>query len=163
MVAELADLEQENPQIRQTLQEWQAARQSSGEDPTDWAAFRRYVRTTGAADPGPRAPQEFWQATQISTGMGAAGTVAYGQPPGTFGQPAADQSMFGRSTTAEPQTSVDLHEMLRNWQIDRTRRSEDAYDWNAFRQQAIAQGAQDPGPQEFSELREYDWTTYRAQ
>jgi len=68
MPASFSDLEQQNPQIRQTLQEWQSARQSNGEDPNDWEAFRQHCQAIGAPDPGSEAPQEFSQGGQGGSG-----------------------------------------------------------------------------------------------
>lgn len=96
---------------------------------------------------------------QPPTGEEPTDPAAYGQPPGTYGQPTADEPMFGQSTTTQPAASIDLQEMLRTWQMDRTQRHEDAHDWSAFRRYAISQGAQDPGPEEFAGFRDEDART----
>jgi hypothetical protein len=53
-----------------------------------------------------------------------------------------------------------IGEQLRDWQIARTQNNEDAYDWNNFRSHVQAIGAPDPGDEEPSEFRQYDWTKY---
>ena len=58
MVA-LANLEAENPNIRQQAAEWRQARRDNGEDPDDWQAFREHVIAIGAPDPGDEEPEDF--------------------------------------------------------------------------------------------------------
>jgi hypothetical protein len=52
----LAELEADNPNVRQQLQEWRRLRTERGEDPRDFAAFRQHLLAIGAPDPG---EQEF--------------------------------------------------------------------------------------------------------
>ena len=54
-----ADLERENPNIRQQYQEWRRDRQQNGEDPNDYQAFREHLRRIGAPDPGDEEPEDF--------------------------------------------------------------------------------------------------------
>ncbi len=54
-----ADLEAENPNIRQQYDEWREARAAAGEDPVDWGAFREHLIAIGAPDPGERPPDDF--------------------------------------------------------------------------------------------------------
>jgi hypothetical protein len=41
-----------NPDIRAQYDEWRAERGESGEDPTDYQAFRAHLLESGAPDPG---------------------------------------------------------------------------------------------------------------
>lgn len=47
------DLRARNPYLREQTAEWQAARIGNGEDPHDYAAFRRHLIGVYAPDPGP--------------------------------------------------------------------------------------------------------------
>lgn len=58
-MASLADLEDDNPNIRQQAEEWRAQREANGEDPDDWEAFRTHVQALGAPDPGDEEPDDF--------------------------------------------------------------------------------------------------------
>jgi hypothetical protein len=58
-MATFSDLEQQNPNIRQQYDEWRELRAQSGEESTDWDAFRQHVTTLGAPDPGSRPPEDF--------------------------------------------------------------------------------------------------------
>jgi len=53
------DLAQDNPNIRQQYDEWRDQRAQSGEDPTDYAAFRQHVLGLGAPDPGEQEIDDF--------------------------------------------------------------------------------------------------------
>jgi hypothetical protein len=57
-MATLAELRQANDQIETQLRGWMALRRERGEDPQDWAAFRRHVMAIGGPDPGESAPEE---------------------------------------------------------------------------------------------------------
>ena len=83
MPASLSELEQQNPNLRSQLQEWQAQRTRDGENPTDWAAFRQHALALGAPDPGPDAPPEFTPAAAGAVGGAARGVLdrMTGQPP----------------------------------------------------------------------------------
>jgi hypothetical protein len=61
-VAMLAELEAENPNIKQQLEEWRGQREAAGEDPADYAAFRQHLLDLGAPDPGEEAPEDFAEA-----------------------------------------------------------------------------------------------------
>lgn len=52
MTANFAELEAENPNIRQQLVEWRMARIDNSEDPFDYEAFRAHIIAIGAPDPG---------------------------------------------------------------------------------------------------------------
>ena len=58
-MATFADIESDNPNIRQQAEEWQAARRQNGEDPNDYQAFREHVMAIGAPDPGEDEPEDF--------------------------------------------------------------------------------------------------------
>ena len=47
-----AELEAENPTIREQYDTWRQLRSERGEDPTDYQAFREHVMAIGAPDPG---------------------------------------------------------------------------------------------------------------
>ena len=51
-MATFADLSADNPNLRQQYDEWRDQRSQSGEDPTDYQAFRQHVMALGAPDPG---------------------------------------------------------------------------------------------------------------
>jgi len=55
----LKDLAAANVWFVLQMQDWQAGRQSRGENACDWAAFRAYQSAIGAPDPGDPAPPEF--------------------------------------------------------------------------------------------------------
>lgn len=59
----LDGLELENPNIREQLGEWTLQRTQSGEDPSDWLAFREHAMALGAPDPGISPPDDFSGAT----------------------------------------------------------------------------------------------------
>jgi hypothetical protein len=54
-----ADLQAENPNLRQQYEEWRTARAQSGEDPIDYQAFRQHVIALGAPDPGEQEIDDF--------------------------------------------------------------------------------------------------------
>jgi hypothetical protein len=54
-----AELQADNPNLRQQYDEWRAARTQNGEDPTDYQAFRQHVIALGAPDPGEREIDDF--------------------------------------------------------------------------------------------------------
>jgi hypothetical protein len=58
-MATLADLEADNPTIRQQYEDWRKLREANGEDPTDYEAFRQHLLALGAPDPGEAAPEDF--------------------------------------------------------------------------------------------------------
>ena len=58
-MATFQDLAQDNPDVQTQYEEWRAQRDEGGEDPSDYAAFRRYLLALGAPDPGPEAPTDF--------------------------------------------------------------------------------------------------------
>jgi hypothetical protein len=59
-MSELLDrLQSANPNIADQMREWQSSRAGSGEDATDWGAFRQHVIDLGGEDPGDEAPEEF--------------------------------------------------------------------------------------------------------
>ena len=49
----------ENPNIRQQYEAWRELRTQAGQDPTDYAAFRRHLLALGAPDPGEAEPTDF--------------------------------------------------------------------------------------------------------
>ena len=52
MARDIADVEKENPNVRQQNDEWKKLRAERGEDPNDAAAFREHQTAIGAPDPG---------------------------------------------------------------------------------------------------------------
>jgi len=52
-------LAQANPNIRSQYDEWREQRSGSGEDSTDWDAFRDHLLAVGSADPGMAPPDDF--------------------------------------------------------------------------------------------------------
>jgi hypothetical protein len=58
-MATFADLEADNPNIRQQYDEWRTLRVQNGEDPTDYQAFRQHVINLGAPDPGEQEIDDF--------------------------------------------------------------------------------------------------------
>jgi hypothetical protein len=58
-VAIFQDLARANPNIQAQYEEWLAARDERGEDPSDYAAFRRHLLALGAPDPGAEEPEDF--------------------------------------------------------------------------------------------------------
>jgi hypothetical protein len=80
MPASLRDLEQQNPDIRDQIEEWQSDRASNGQNPTDWEAFRQHLMAIGAPDPGPEAPREFMQSALGSAAGGIVGKFTGQQP-----------------------------------------------------------------------------------
>ena len=87
MPANLSDLEQQNPNIRSLIQEWQTQRASNGENPTDWEAFRQHAQAVGAPDPGQEAPGEFLQSAAGSAASGIMGRLTGQQPQQQTQQP----------------------------------------------------------------------------
>jgi cytochrome c556 len=55
----MAELEQENPNIRQQLVDWRMARVNNGENPFDYEAFRQHLIAIGAPDPGEEEISDF--------------------------------------------------------------------------------------------------------
>ena len=53
------DLAGDSPNIRQQYDEWRDLRIQTGEDPTDYQAFRQHVQNMGAPDPGGREIDDF--------------------------------------------------------------------------------------------------------
>jgi hypothetical protein len=93
MAATLSQLEQQNPNIRSQIQEWQSARTNNGQSPMDWDAFRQHAMAIGAPDPGPEAPQEFMQAASTASSSPMGGSSM----GGSFGSPMGGSSMGGSS------------------------------------------------------------------
>lgn len=58
-MATFQDLAQNNPDLQEQYETWLALRDERGEDPSDYAAFRRHVIALGAPDPGPDEPEDF--------------------------------------------------------------------------------------------------------
>jgi hypothetical protein len=54
-----ADMERQNPSIRQQYDTWRTDVASRGVDATDWDAFRSHLTSIGAPDPGSRPPDDF--------------------------------------------------------------------------------------------------------
>jgi hypothetical protein len=54
-----ADMERVSPNIRQQYDAWRNDVASRGEDATDWDAFRSYLTSQSAPDPGGRPPDDF--------------------------------------------------------------------------------------------------------
>lgn len=85
MAATLSDLEQQNPNIRSQIQQWQGLRAGNGENPVDWEAFRQHARGIGAPDPGQDAPPEFAQSAP-AMGGGSASAASSGSSAGQQSQ-----------------------------------------------------------------------------
>lgn len=51
-MATMAELEEQNPNIRQQLIDWRMARIQNSENPFDYEAFRQHLMAIGAPDPG---------------------------------------------------------------------------------------------------------------
>ncbi len=58
-MATMAELEEQNPNIRQQLVEWRLARVNNSENPFDYEAFRQHVVAIGAPDPGEQEIDDF--------------------------------------------------------------------------------------------------------
>jgi hypothetical protein len=54
-----ADLEKQNPNIREQYRTWRSERTDKGEDQYDYQAFREHVMAIGAPDPGEQEFDEF--------------------------------------------------------------------------------------------------------
>jgi uncharacterized protein YjbJ (UPF0337 family) len=52
MARDIADVEKQNPNVRQQNDEWRKQRVERGQDPNDAAAFREHQKAIGAPDPG---------------------------------------------------------------------------------------------------------------
>lgn len=52
MARDIADVEKQNPNVRQQNDEWRKQRVDRGQDPNDAAAFREHQKAIGAPDPG---------------------------------------------------------------------------------------------------------------
>jgi len=52
MARDIADVEKQNPNVRQQNDEWKKQRAERGQDPNDAAAFREHQKAIGAPDPG---------------------------------------------------------------------------------------------------------------
>ena len=52
MARDIADVEKENPNVRQQNDEWRKQRVERGQDPNDAEAFRQHQQAIGAPDPG---------------------------------------------------------------------------------------------------------------
>jgi len=107
MAATLSELEQQNPNIRSQIQQWQGLRAGNGENPTDWEAFRQHARGIGAPDPGQEAPAEFMQPA-AGAGSGAAsaassGTFAGQQSQQPQQQPQSQQWQQPQQQPQQPQ------------------------------------------------------------
>ncbi len=58
-MASFADLEKQNPNIREQYNTWRRERVDKGEDQYDYQAFRKHLMAIGAPDPGEREFEEF--------------------------------------------------------------------------------------------------------
>ncbi|HEV8637260.1 MAG TPA: hypothetical protein VG370_23825 [Chloroflexota bacterium] len=58
-MATVAELEQQNPNIRRQYETWRRERVDKGEDQYDYQAFRKHVMAIGAPDPGEEEFEEF--------------------------------------------------------------------------------------------------------
>jgi hypothetical protein len=58
-MASFQDLATDNPNIRQQYDEWREQRSQTGEDATDYQAFRQHVIAMGAPDPGDQEIDDF--------------------------------------------------------------------------------------------------------
>jgi hypothetical protein len=58
-MATFADLAAGNPDIRAQYDEWRQGRSDTGEDATDYPAFRQHVMDIGAPDPGEQEIDDF--------------------------------------------------------------------------------------------------------
>ncbi len=58
-MAKMADLEQDNPNVRSQYTEWRQQRTQNGEDGNDYQAFRSHLQAIGAPDPGEEQFAEF--------------------------------------------------------------------------------------------------------
>jgi len=54
-----AELQADNPNLRQQYDDWRAARAQNGEDPTDYQTFRQHVIALDAPDPGEQELDDF--------------------------------------------------------------------------------------------------------
>ncbi len=52
MPRDIADVEKQNPNVRQQNDEWRKQRVERGQDPNDAEAFRQHQQAIGAPDPG---------------------------------------------------------------------------------------------------------------
>lgn len=52
MARDIADVEKQNPNVRQQNDEWRKQRVERGQDPNDAEAFRQHQTAIGAPDPG---------------------------------------------------------------------------------------------------------------
>jgi hypothetical protein len=75
-MATLADLEATNPDIRRQLREWREVCAETGEDASDYQAFRQHVIFHGAPDPGEEPFADFWPVGGAATGRPASGRGA---------------------------------------------------------------------------------------
>jgi hypothetical protein len=79
----LDELRQRNDQIETQLREWKQQRFANGENPMDWAAFRKHLEGLGAPDPGESSPDEFlrWDESMVGgTPDESAGTTGAYSP-----------------------------------------------------------------------------------
>ncbi|MDQ6673911.1 MAG: hypothetical protein M3069_24735 [Chloroflexota bacterium] len=58
-MATFQDLAADNPNIRQQYDDWRGQRSQTGEDSTDYQAFRQHVIDMGAPDPGEQEIDDF--------------------------------------------------------------------------------------------------------
>ena len=58
-MATFAEVEAENPSIRQQYDEWRRLRGQAGEDAADYESFRQHVMSLGAPDPGDQELADF--------------------------------------------------------------------------------------------------------
>jgi hypothetical protein len=107
MTVTLSDLEQQNPNIRSQMEDWQSQRAGNGENPMDWQAFRQHAQGIGAPDPGQEAPPEFMQSTAAATRTAFTGQQPQSQPQQSqWQQPQQPQSQ-------QPQQNPALLEAIR--------------------------------------------------
>jgi hypothetical protein len=55
----MAEMEEQNPNIRQQLVDWRMARVNNSEDPFDYQAFRKHLMDIGAPDIGEQELDDF--------------------------------------------------------------------------------------------------------
>jgi len=58
-MARIADMEQDNANVRDQHREWQEQRRGNNQDANDWNAFREHLKGIGAPDPGEDEAEDF--------------------------------------------------------------------------------------------------------
>lgn len=121
-----------NPHLVEQRASWGLLRQTAGQDPNDWAAFREFQRAIGAPDPGDIIPVDF--PTSVVTPRPRGLTLA---------------------TLADELPNPNIRNQRMSWGTLRRNAGEDPNDWTAFRQFQIAIRAPDPGPREPVDFRSF--------